>query len=55
VGDIMLSPVFLIVDAEDERLLTVPNIPSSVTSVVDTIKGAVESFRSKPEKNDKEE
>ncbi|HEY3398157.1 MAG TPA: spore germination protein GerW family protein [Armatimonadota bacterium] len=42
-GGITLSPVFLIVDAEGERLLTVPDAASAVTHVVDKIKAAVQA------------
>jgi uncharacterized spore protein YtfJ len=48
-GGVMLSPVFLIVDAEGERLVTVPGGGCGVSSLVDTIKNAVESFKGKKE------
>ncbi len=43
-GGVMLTPVFLIVDNEGERLLTVPSTASSAGSMIDTIKGIVESI-----------
>jgi uncharacterized spore protein YtfJ len=52
-GGMMLSPVFLIVDQDGERLLTVPTGCGSLGSVVDSIKSAVEGFKSRHEEEDK--
>ena len=50
-GGLMLTPVFLIVDAEGERLITVPSTPG-ISSVVDKIKQVAESFKCpKPSKD----
>ena len=51
-GGVMLTPVFLIVDAEGERLLMVPDVPNCVNSVVDTIKGAIEGLKPKHAKEE---
>ncbi len=52
-GGMMLTPVFLIVDQEGERLLTVPTGCGSIGSVVDSIKAAVHGFRSRHEDEEK--
>ncbi len=54
-GAVLLTPVFLIVDDEGERLLTVPSAASSATSIVDTIKGVVESIAGSHREEEAEE
>jgi uncharacterized spore protein YtfJ len=51
-GGVTLSPVFLIVDKEGERLLTVPGGGCGVTSLVDTIKSAIDNLKPKAEKEE---
>ncbi len=43
-GGVMLTPVFLIVDDEGERLLTVPKAATAGGSMIDTIKDIVDSI-----------
>ncbi len=44
-GGITMTPVFLIVDAEGERILTVPDGISAVTGIVDKVKQVVSDVR----------
>lgn len=55
-GALQLTPVFLIVDEQGERLLTVPSTVDSAAAVVDKIKGTVERiFSPRGEKPAEEE
>ena len=54
-GAVMMTPVFLIVDAEGERLLTVPNVPPCLSSAVDSIKSVMDSLKARRGKEDKPE
>ncbi len=46
-GGLFLTPVFLIVDGEGERLLTIPGSGSGLGSLVEQIKAVVERFSSR--------
>lgn len=54
-GAVILTPVFLIVDSEGERLLTVPSAASSAGSVVDTIKDIVAGIGQRRKDNQAED
>ncbi len=54
-GGLVLTPVFLIVDAEGERILTVPTTAGSVSGIVDKVKQVVDQVRAKGQEEAKEE
>lgn len=53
-GGITMTPVFLIVDAEGERILTVPTTAGSVSGLVDKVKQVVDQVRAKGKEEAKE-
>lgn len=53
-GGLTLTPVFLIVDAEGERILTVPTTAGSVSGLVDKVKQVVDQVRAKGKEEAKE-
>lgn len=54
-GGLMLTPIFLVVDAEGERLLTIPGAADVATAAVDKVKDTVTSFFTRGKKEEAEE
>lgn len=54
-GAVMLTPVFLIVDSEGERMLTVPSVASSAGSMIQTIKDIVDNIAQRRKEKEAEE
>lgn len=54
-GGMTLTPVFLVVDAQGERLITVPGPLGSASDLIESIKGAAERIFSKSKKADAEQ
>jgi len=50
-GGLTLAPVFLVVDSQGERLLTVPGLRDSVMSAVDVIKDIFKGGRAPQDKH----
>jgi len=54
-GMVTMTPVFLIVDSEGERLLTIPKEPGPVSSIVDSIRDIADAVtQARPAKKDEE-
>ncbi len=53
-GGMTLTPLFLVVDAEGERILTVPGLGDSVLSAVDVFKDALQGWSSRHKHADSE-
>ncbi len=51
-GGVTLTPVFLIVDSEGERILVASHAPGAISSVVEAVKGVVTQFRGKREEKE---
>jgi uncharacterized spore protein YtfJ len=47
-GFLLLTPVFLIVDSDGERVISVPTTSGVAGTIVDKIKAAAETFTKKP-------
>lgn len=54
-GGVLLTPIFLVVDSEGERLLTVPGAADVATTAVEKIKETVTGIFSRREKKEAEE
>ncbi|MGD8240053.1 MAG: spore germination protein GerW family protein [Armatimonadota bacterium] len=54
-GGLMLTPIFLVVDAEGERLLTVPGAADVATTAVERVKDTVTSFFTRGKKEEAEQ
>jgi uncharacterized spore protein YtfJ len=54
-GGLLLTPIFLVVDSEGERLLTVPGAATVATTAVEKIKDTVTSIFSRGKKKEPEE
>ncbi len=53
-GGMTLTPLFLVVDAEGERILTVPGVGDSLLSAVDAFKDVLQGWSSRRERADSE-
>jgi len=54
-GGMTLTPVFLVVDAQGERLVTVPNSLASASDILDTVKVAAGKIFGKKKKGESAE
>jgi len=54
-GGVLLTPIFLVVDSEGERLLTVPGAADVATTAVEKIKETVTGIFSRREKKEGED